>query len=252
MGYSRRTGFLAGLTVAQISEFSLIFIAMGVTLGQVSEQALGLVTLVGLITIAASTYMITYSHELYGKLGPWLGWFERKRHMREEDAMPTAAESFDVIVFGLGRYGLAIAQELRRTGLRILGVDFDPSAVRFARDQGFDVAFGDATDREILAHLPLAGVRWVVMAVPEHDTGITHDDPRQSLIHGLAELGFQGRIAMSTQNEANAERLRHAGAHLVLMPFRDAAAEAARLVAGSATPSDLLVCDPQGQKRLAS
>lgn len=47
MGYRKRTGFLAGLTVAQISEFSLIFMAMGVNLGHVSESALGLVTLVG-------------------------------------------------------------------------------------------------------------------------------------------------------------------------------------------------------------
>ena len=73
MGYRKRTGFLAGLTVAQISEFSLIFMAMGVSIGHVAEEALGLVTLVGLITIAASTYMITYSHQLYDKVGPYLG-----------------------------------------------------------------------------------------------------------------------------------------------------------------------------------
>ncbi|MDZ7584976.1 MAG: cation:proton antiporter, partial [Thiobacillus sp.] len=35
MGYRKRTGFLAGLTVAQISEFSIIFVAMGITLGHV-------------------------------------------------------------------------------------------------------------------------------------------------------------------------------------------------------------------------
>jgi len=52
MGYRKRTGFLAGLTVAQISEFSLIFMGVGVGLGHVTEDALGLVTLVGLITIA--------------------------------------------------------------------------------------------------------------------------------------------------------------------------------------------------------
>ncbi|MCK7502598.1 MAG: hypothetical protein MZW92_81830 [Comamonadaceae bacterium] len=33
MGYRKRTGFLAGLTVAQISEFSIVFVAMGITLG---------------------------------------------------------------------------------------------------------------------------------------------------------------------------------------------------------------------------
>ena len=56
MGFRKRTGFLAGLTVAQISEFSLIFIAMGVSIGHLDTEALGLVTLVGLVTIATSTY----------------------------------------------------------------------------------------------------------------------------------------------------------------------------------------------------
>lgn len=48
MGYRKRTGFLAGLTVAQISEFSIVFVAMGISLGHVGMQALGLTTLVGL------------------------------------------------------------------------------------------------------------------------------------------------------------------------------------------------------------
>ena len=56
MGYRKRTGFLAGLTVAQISEFSIIFVAMGVSLGHVGQDALGLTTLVGIVTIALSTY----------------------------------------------------------------------------------------------------------------------------------------------------------------------------------------------------
>ncbi len=52
MGYRKRTGFLAGLTVAQISEFSIIFVAMGISLGHVGGSALGLTTLVGVVTIA--------------------------------------------------------------------------------------------------------------------------------------------------------------------------------------------------------
>lgn len=72
LGYAPRTGFLAGLTVAQLSEFSLIFMAIGVAIGHVNESALGLVTLVGLITIAASTCMTTYSHQLYAIAEPVL------------------------------------------------------------------------------------------------------------------------------------------------------------------------------------
>jgi Kef-type K+ transport system membrane component KefB len=82
MGYRKRTGFLAGLTVAQISEFSLIC-AMGVLIGHVTEDALGLVTMVGLVTIATSTYMITYSHQIYAVFRPLLGIFEGKGTPRE-------------------------------------------------------------------------------------------------------------------------------------------------------------------------
>lgn len=151
MGYRKRTGFLAGLTVAQISEFSLIFMAMGVTIGHVNEEALGLVTLVGLVTIAASTYMITFSHQLYSVFEPFLGIFERRRIDAEPDIDADAKQPHDVILFGLGRYGLGIAGALQDRGLSILGVDFSPEAVRNARGRGHDVIFGDATDPEFLA-----------------------------------------------------------------------------------------------------
>ncbi len=72
MGYRKRTGFMAGLTVAQISEFFIIFVAMGISLGHVGQDALGLTTLVGIVTIAVSTYMIIYAQTLYRWFAPYL------------------------------------------------------------------------------------------------------------------------------------------------------------------------------------
>ncbi|GAB5467549.1 MAG: cation:proton antiporter [Rhodospirillales bacterium] len=139
MGYRKRTGFLAGLTVAQISEFSLIFMAMGVSLGHVGGDGLGLVTLVGLITISLSTYMITYSHRLYDWLEPLLSPFERKGTPREAEEQEDLTQSrYDVLLFGLGRFGGAVAQRLRAQGLRVLGIDFNPEAVRRWRQEGFE------------------------------------------------------------------------------------------------------------------
>jgi Kef-type K+ transport system membrane component KefB len=248
LGYRKRTGFLAGLTVAQISEFSLIFMAMGVSIGHVEKEALGLVTLVGLITIAASTYMITYSHQLYDRLEPSLGLFERKSVGGMEDAGEITASAYTTVIFGLGRYGLAIAQELQSRGQNILGVDFNPVAVRHARAKGFDVVFGDATDPEFLAHLPLQGAGWAVSAVPEHDTGVTHDDPRKALVRSLKGLGFSGRVAVSAHSDEMAGMVRAMGADLVLRPFRDAAIQAAALVTHDVAPSQLEIADPEGQK----
>jgi hypothetical protein len=92
------------------------------------------------------------------------------------------------------------------------------------------VIFGDATDPEFLAHLPLARAEWLVMAVPEHDTGLTHDDPRHALLRAVRDLGYRGKIAVAAHREPTAEALAAKPADLVLMPYRDAAFAAARLI----------------------
>ena len=249
LGYRKRTGFLAGVTLAQISEFSLIFMAMGVGIGHLDEEALGLVTLVGLITIAVSTYMITFSNRLYGICEPVLRVFDRTgRDAEEADA--AAHRAHDVVLFGLGRYGLGIALALRDSGKRVLGVDFSPEAVRAARARGFDAIFGDATDPEFLSHLPLAGAEWLVMAVPEHDVGLTHEDPRLALLGTVRDLGFRGKVAVAAQREQTAARLAEARADLVLMPYRDAAFAAAGMIAGRTAAPVAVAADPEGQKDL--
>ncbi len=244
MGYRKRTGFLAGLTVAQISEFSLIFMAMGLHLGHVSAQAVSLVTLVGLATIALSTSMITYSQTLYAWLERILWPFERKIAYREaaDDAVE-AGQKFDVILFGIGRYGEAIAQRLQDHGLTVLGVDFDPEAVRDRQSRGLHTSYGDAMDPDISLALPIRKAQWVVAAMPGQRIGLTHDDPRLTLLGTLRGHGFVGKIAVTADTMKDAAELRDKGADLVLMPFRDAADQAVDLLLGrnrrSAAPEEL-------------
>jgi hypothetical protein len=233
MGYRKRTGFLAGLTVAQISEFSLIFIAMGVALGHVTADALGLVTMVGLITIAASTYMITYSHQLYALFEPVLGLFERRETPRERnDGSLHAAQDFDIVIFGLGRFGTAIAIRLKRNGLRVLGIDFNPIALERARSLELDVAFGDATDPEFVTGLPLTTARWVVSTIPIEPTGLSREDARLTLLQTVRATMFRGRIAVTSHSTSDANLLTASGVDSVLEPFQDAADRAVELLLG--------------------
>ena len=250
MGYRKRTGFLAGLTVAQISEFSLIFMAMGITLGHVDTGALGLVTLVGLITIAGSVYMITYSHILYAWLEPLLSPFERKDTPAEQGIDEGVKGQYDAIIFGLGRFGTAIATRLERIGLRVLGVDFNPSSVRRWQQEGRDAVYGDAMDPEFIASLPLAQAKWAIATMPAHDTGVFHEDPRIALINALKEQHFQGHIAVTNRHDAETAILQKAGAHLVLEPFQDAADQAVQLLARDEKPQRQTVEDTEGQKAI--
>ncbi|WP_210164886.1 cation:proton antiporter [Afifella pfennigii] len=253
MGYRKRTGFLAGLTVAQISEFSLIFVAMGVSLGHVGEDALGLVTMVGLVTIAASTYMITYSHRLYAVFEPLLGVFERKGTPREPgEAGAHVRGDYDVVIFGLGRFGTAIGLRLKKRGVRVLGVDFNPLAVRRWRELGLDTEYGDATDPEFVAELPLAQAEWLVSTVPIHPTGLSHEDTRMTLIQLARSAGFAGRVVVTSHSAKDTEDLFGAGANMVLEPFQDAADRAVELLCGGQEESRTEIPEIASEEKQAS
>jgi Kef-type K+ transport system membrane component KefB/Trk K+ transport system NAD-binding subunit len=220
MGYRKRTGFLCGLAVAQISEFSLILGTLGLSLGHIEAETMGLITSVGLVTIGLSTYMIIYSGPLYERLAPLLGLFERKTAYREMSAdAPAPPADVDVIIFGLGRYGGSIVRHLRLRNKRVVGVDFDPQALSYWRGQGLPVFYGDAADPELFEHLPLGGATWVVSTAPEIETS-------RVLLRHLKERGYAGKVAVACRTAEDAEQLRIEGADLLLRPFADAAEQA--------------------------
>ena len=225
MGYRKRTGFLAGLTVAQISEFSLIFMALGLSLGHVKAEVMSIVTIVGLVTITLSTYMIYYSHTLYRLCEPLLGIFERRVTHREDAARAESQDSgaLDVILLGLGRYGREIGEKLLAHGKVVLAVDFDPFAVKRWREAGRRVVYGDASDPEFVGALPLRRAAWIILAVPPHETGITHTDLRHVVLHAARSAGFKGKIAVIGRDGRERQELERAGAESVLSPYADAA-----------------------------
>lgn len=223
MGYRSRTSFLAAGTLAQVSEFSIIFIAMGVSLGHVTTETLGLTTLVGIITITLSTYTILYAQPLYERLAPLLRVFERSNPFREvamERAAPTQAAP-QVLIFGLGRYGRRLLHKLDEAGIRVAGIDFDPEAIRTLRKLHLSVRFGDAEDRDLIESLPLSGVKWIVCALPEAEA-------IQSVLEGLRARGYRGQVAAVVRRDTGFRGPHEIHPTWILNPFNDAADFAAR------------------------
>jgi len=221
MGYRRRTSFLAGLTVAQISEFSLIVVALGLNIGHISEETVGLVTLVGVITIFLSTYMILYSAQIYRALAAPLKIFE-KRHPYREAAIDTLAETkaVDVILVGLGDYGSGLMEHLLRRNNAVVGIDYDPNLLDKWRQRGVSVLYGDMADPEMHEHLPLNSARWVISAVRSKEMNM-------ALIQNLKRDGYAGKVALTAADSQEAALYEKAGAHLVLRPFKEATEQAA-------------------------
>ncbi|MDB1088253.1 cation:proton antiporter [Streptomyces sp. ACA25] len=228
--YPVRIGFLAGLTVAQISEFSLILAALGLSLGHITNATVSLITVIGLITIGGSTYLILYSHQIFARLEPWLSKLERTGS-RKRDLSETDRE-VDVIMFGLGRFGGHLADRLGQAGYRVLAVDFDPHRVEINDRENVTAVFGSVEDVHFLETLPLTQARYVISTVPVPETG-------RALLHGLEHHNYGGRTVLTAHTRRDADLLREAGADIVLEPFAAAATAAAEALHDPAVPEDV-------------
>jgi len=207
MGYRRRTGFLTGITTAQISEFSLILGAVGLKLGHLSENALGLITAVGVATITLSTYMIIYSRELYKFLSWPLRLFERKNAKEEE----IKGEIFEkpIVLVGCGRTGAAIASNLPKE--KLLVVDFNPEEIENLRRRGFETLFGDIADSEIFEKANFPAATLAVSTSPDFEDNMTFWEE-------LKKLPKRPKVVVRAENEREARALYEAGADYVLLP----------------------------------
>lgn len=215
MGYQKKVSFKAGLVVAQISEFSLILIALGFSLGQVDESVLSLVTMVGIITIALSTYLILYSEQIYQRIAPALSIFEKKgvalNAVTEQMAHP-----YDAIIIGAGRFGGEIIQGLRDRGAHVLVVDHDPYVLRRLRESGVETLYGDVGEPEFAGHLPLHETNAIICAVPDQVANLV-------LLEGVRRLGFKGQVCLTALDERAAAAFTEHDDVRVMRPFSTAA-----------------------------
>jgi Kef-type K+ transport system membrane component KefB len=166
LGYRKRTSLATGMTVAQISEFSLIMVALGVALGHVPQSVLSLVTLVGLITIFGSTYLVLYTDQIYKVLAPYLGIFERS------DARETRIKKHkpEIVLFGCNRIGYTFLESLTKMQKEFLVVDYNPATVHALESSGIPVVFGDASDIAFLEDIDFSDSELVISTIPDTET----------------------------------------------------------------------------------
>jgi len=217
MGYRKRTSFLAGLTVAQISEFSLIFAGLGLAVGHITKEILGLITLVGLITIGLSTYLILYSHQIFNKLSPFLDMFERKNKLIENDDFNLGFKNHDVILLGLGRFGNRLADMLDEyPEISYMGIDFDPSIIVQWKAKGREIFYGDIDDPELLEYVPFKESKVIVCSIP--DVGLS-----KQFVKELKRKKYKGKIYITASTEKDYQELLSLEIESILRPHYMAA-----------------------------
>jgi Kef-type K+ transport system membrane component KefB len=229
LGHHRKTGFMAGLTVAQISEFSLILAALGLQVGHITPEILTLVTLVGLITIAGSTYLILYSEPIYARVSSLLRYLELRNVSTTKSSR---VANYEVFLFGFNRTSKELLHIFSDLDLRMAVVDFDPNAQDRLPSKKIGYFYGDAGSAEFLAELPLDRAKIIVSSIPDLSAN-------KILLRQLHQSGSEASAVFFAQNKDEAMELYQAGASYVMVPHHLAGKHLSKLIARAGLDRDM-------------
>ncbi len=158
MNFTRRNSFLAGLTAAQVSEFGFIFLFVSRDMGFVGSNELSVFTIVALVTIFISSYLITYNYTIYDKIKPLLEiWRKDEKISKEQEG-----KEYDILVFGYHRMGWKICEALKEMKISFAVIDFDPEAIHKLRERNIPHYFGDVSEVDFLKELPIKKVKMFI------------------------------------------------------------------------------------------
>ncbi len=211
--FHKKTSFQVGLTLSQISEFSLIMAAMGYEMGMIDKNLVTIITLVGIFTIAISTYLIPHINQFYPFWDNVLDLFQFRK---VKDASYHKPKNPEVVMFGFSRVGEFLFNHLKKQGLSALVVDLDPAHIEELERLKVPFRYGDAGDVEFLNDLPLKKVKLTISIIPDVETNLL-------LVKKVREFSDEAIILVFAKERKDAEELYEAGATLVLMPEQLAA-----------------------------
>src|SRR3989344_261525 len=210
---------MAGLTVAQISEFSLILIALGVRLGHLENEILSFVTIIGLTTIAGSTYMIMYSDKIYSFLSKYLSLFERKNVKKEV----MEKIEYECILFGENRIGFSIMKSFIHLKKQYLVVDFNPERVKKLNSKGVKCIYGDVSNADFIDDLRVEKAKIIVSTIPETENNLM-------LLDKIREKNKDTIVIVTARQISDTYDLYKAGANYVILPHFLGGEYTARLI----------------------
>ncbi|HET7673644.1 MAG TPA: cation:proton antiporter [Candidatus Saccharimonadales bacterium] len=208
MGYTKRVSFKTGINLSQISEFSIVMVVLAITSGLVREEMGAIITLVAIVTIATSTYLMQYDDKLFT-------YFDRiKLHMFEKEV--TFRESkrstgYPIVLLGYHHGGHEFVHIFQQMKHRFLVVDYDPEIIDLMQHQKIDYLYGDVTDTELLDEAEIGKAKLIVSTISDHSTNVF-------LVNLLEKLNPGAVFICHADNIHQATELYDLGASYVMIP----------------------------------
>lgn len=206
-GYRRRTSFKTGINLSQISEFSIILVALSTASGFVSPELTAIITLVALITIAVSTYMMQYDDVLFQRLERRFAFFRDHEENNEREAL----HKHELILFGFRKGGQEFVKTFQSMNRRYVVIDYDPIVIDVLEHRQLPHMYGDATDAEFIREIGVKHAEMVVSTITDFSTN-------EHLLRYLHRVNPEVVFVCHAGDHDEAAELYRLGASYVMLP----------------------------------
>ena len=209
-GFSKRTSFMAGLAVSQISEFGLIIVALGLSVGHVGTDILNLATVIALATILISSYCIIHADSIYQRINKYIPYKQRGTNPTEDQVSHTIGD-YDVLVFGYDHIGKKVCNYLEENKKDFLVIDFDPNKIVELKEKNLPAVLLDANDAEAYETLGLQHPQLIIST-------LTRGETNYLLLQEAKAQESKATTIMCASEPAQADKLYEQGASYVIIP----------------------------------
>ena len=218
-----RTSGVVSVNLAQISEFSLVIVTLGLGEDHVSDTLVSLVLFTLVLTSVGSTYAIRYNHALATAVATVLEatGLPRRLRLRYQQTASGPANNhhpYDIFFLGVSREGLALVKHLERDHpamkKRIMAIDFNPETLAQLEADGVACHYGDISNTETLRHHGIENASVIVS--PISDWFLQGTD-NLKLLRQVRTLVPRARVIVTADTLARANSLYSEGADYVMI-----------------------------------
>ena len=171
LGFPQRIAIMTAMGLAQIGEFSFVLAKVGQSVNLLPENDYQIFLASSIISMIATPFMIAAAP----KVSFWLQKFLRDgtvhdvENAESDEVHMTSSGGLQqhVIIVGYGLNGKNLARVLRAVSIPYVVLELDAEVVKRAKGKGEKINFGDATRREVLAHVNIDQAWAVVLAMSD-------------------------------------------------------------------------------------
>ncbi len=163
-----RVGILAGLSLAQIGEFSFILLETGMRSNLVDPDWYQKILSASVVTMILTPLFFWISHRIMAnnRLYTLIKRFGQRRDIAELDAQSNTMQDH-VVICGFGITGQNIASILKANRIPYLILELNPRTLREQKRKGEPIFYGDCTDASILLHAGIMKARVILHALSD-------------------------------------------------------------------------------------